>query len=373
MSKFVNYEDEIILKTLLLKGEMGGIKSIEKTSSQGLVDTYTVTCDDGRVFTFDVTNGANGAYASLISLANVEGDTASQAYSVGEYLVYNEIFYKVVSPIEEGDAISPSFNVERALIGTELNLNKSELINGLEFLGKYTGWYGTSTTGSNTTDKVVTVDEDFTLVAGARVKVKFSETNTADAPTLNVNDTGAKTIAYKTRTAGSGTSVLISTPTVFWQNSEVVEFVYDGTFWRMSPTQSMIEDALTRNYPIGTIIHSTTCSTMAEVKALYGGTTWIQHTGYFLRGATSGVVADSATATGGEDTHTLTISEIPYHYHGLLSTGIPTTNYNVSEGGNVILVNKDDIHSAHTGGIGGGGSHNNIPTYKSVYIWERTV
>ena len=38
-----------------------GITSIEKTSTAGLVDTYTITFDDGDTETFNVTNGAPGA------------------------------------------------------------------------------------------------------------------------------------------------------------------------------------------------------------------------------------------------------------------------------------------------------------------------
>ncbi len=42
-------------------GEKGvGIKSIEKTSSEGLVDTYTITFTDDSTTTFTITNGANG-------------------------------------------------------------------------------------------------------------------------------------------------------------------------------------------------------------------------------------------------------------------------------------------------------------------------
>ena len=42
----------------LPKGDDGvGISSIEKTSSEGLVDTYTITLTDGSKSTFTVTNG----------------------------------------------------------------------------------------------------------------------------------------------------------------------------------------------------------------------------------------------------------------------------------------------------------------------------
>ena len=37
-----------------------GIQKIEKTGTEGLVDTYTITYTDGSTTTFTVTNGANG-------------------------------------------------------------------------------------------------------------------------------------------------------------------------------------------------------------------------------------------------------------------------------------------------------------------------
>ncbi|MBQ4060665.1 MAG: metallophosphoesterase [Bacilli bacterium] len=44
-----------------VKGETGnGISSIEKTSTEGLVDTYTITFTDGTTTTFTVTNGKDG-------------------------------------------------------------------------------------------------------------------------------------------------------------------------------------------------------------------------------------------------------------------------------------------------------------------------
>ena len=50
--------NDIIFKTLLLKGEAGNnIIDIKKTSSDGLVDTYTITRTDGVTTTFEVTNG----------------------------------------------------------------------------------------------------------------------------------------------------------------------------------------------------------------------------------------------------------------------------------------------------------------------------
>lgn len=51
---------DIVFRTIMLKGEKGSdIQSIEKTSSSGVVDTYTITLSDGTTETFTVTNGSD--------------------------------------------------------------------------------------------------------------------------------------------------------------------------------------------------------------------------------------------------------------------------------------------------------------------------
>lgn len=140
---------------------------------------------------------------------------------------------------------------------------------------------------------------------------------------------------------------------------------------------------------VGMIIHSTTLDTMAKVVAFYGGTTWIRHSGYFLRGASSGVVANSATSTGGADTVTLTVQQMPSHTHTQnahqhkYGATYQYVNGGGSEWGFTFLKTKNpdtgqgDYYTANATATnqntGGGQPHNNVPLYKSVYIWERTV
>ncbi len=58
------------VKVCLVKGADGsGIASIEKTGTVGLVDTYTITMDDGSKSTFTVTNGSS--IASIEKTATV--------------------------------------------------------------------------------------------------------------------------------------------------------------------------------------------------------------------------------------------------------------------------------------------------------------
>ena len=59
-----NGTDDIVFKTIMLKGANGNsIASIEKTSTAGLVDTYTITLTDGSIGgTFTVTNGTLSSF-----------------------------------------------------------------------------------------------------------------------------------------------------------------------------------------------------------------------------------------------------------------------------------------------------------------------
>lgn len=63
--------------------------------------------------------------------------------------------------------------------------------------------YGTCSTAAATAAKVVSCT-GFSLVTGAEITVKFTVTNTAASPTLNVNGTGAKAIYYRGSAISSG-------------------------------------------------------------------------------------------------------------------------------------------------------------------------
>ena len=91
--------------------------------------------------------------------------------------------------------------------------------------------YCTCYTASSTANKTVTVT-GFVLETGARVTVKFSNSNTAANPTLNVHNgsayTGAKAIMYR------GTSSVSDSSNYYrWQSGDIVDFIYDGTNWVM--------------------------------------------------------------------------------------------------------------------------------------------
>lgn len=144
-------------------------------------------------------------------------------------------------------------------------------------------------------------------------------------------------------------------------------------------------------YPVGSIYMSVNSTSPAT---LFGGT-WVQLKDRFLLGA-----GDSYTngKTGGEATHTLTITEMPSHNHssptgkagshshylGAYNSGSEASGYGVGLAGgfqNRIMVSTTTGNSTasageHTHTIssqGGSGAHNNMPPYLAVYMWKRTA
>ena len=85
--------------------------------------------------------------------------------------------------------------------------------------------YGTCGTASGTVAKVGTLSNFDALLTGVTVHLKMTNSNTASAPTLNVNGTGAKPIVRY------GTTAVGTTATTSWYAGSVVSFTYDGTSW----------------------------------------------------------------------------------------------------------------------------------------------
>ena len=85
--------------------------------------------------------------------------------------------------------------------------------------------YGTCSTAGGTAAKVVSCD-NFSLIIGARISVKFTYANTATGNvTLNVNSTGAKSVARR----GYSNTWIYSN--YRWDANTILSFIYDGTCW----------------------------------------------------------------------------------------------------------------------------------------------
>lgn len=122
-------------------------------------------------------------------------------------------------------------------------------------------------------------------------------------------------------------------------------------------------------YPVGSIYMSATAATTSEVEAMFGGT-WEA----FGKGKTLvGVDPEDedfaeAELTGGEKTHTLTVDEIPSHYHGGIKTVSSETSGNQQQGVNTGRYYGNDLN---TSSAGGGQAHNNLQPYITCYMFKR--
>lgn len=146
------------------------------------------------------------------------------------------------------------------------------------------------------------------------------------------------------------------------------------------------------SFPVGAIYMSYTSTSPAS----FIGGSWTQIKGRFLLAAGSGY---TATNTGGEATHTLTVDEIAKHNHGmwvysnnstptykmgLMVDALGSREYVMGVGNEsstkTIRVNKlvgsrnqDNESERPIDYTGESTAHNNMPPYLVVYIWRRTA
>lgn len=127
--------------------------------------------------------------------------------------------------------------------------------------------------------------------------------------------------------------------------------------------ESLLNLIFDRAHPVGSYYWS---SDSTNPSKLFGGT-WIQVTDRFVLAAGS---TYKVGATGGNATHTLSISEIPAHSHQI------NTRSN-SGSGNVYTIETvgptKQAPSFYTEGRGDGKPHNNMPPYVVAYCWRRTA
>ena len=173
-------------------------------------------------------------------------------------------------------------------------------------------YYGACSTTAATVAKTVSCS-GFTLKTGACIAVKFTYTNTAASPTLNVNSTGdLALVSYSTSPIAS----------YYWKPGETVICVYDGTRWVMigKPTATTLYYGITKLSSSVTSTSTDLAATASAVKSAYDRCSWdtitLTNALAIAYGGTGATTAAAARTNLGIDATSL--------YNGTLTTGSTT-------------------------------------------------
>lgn len=125
--------------------------------------------------------------------------------------------------VSRSDHVHPAQTTVSGNAGSATKLATARTIDGVSFNGSAAiGHYGTCSTAAATAAKTVALT-GFTLVTGAWIAVRFTVTNTASSPTLNVNSTGAIAIQYRNAAITVG----------YLAAGRTYLFVYDGSSYEL--------------------------------------------------------------------------------------------------------------------------------------------
>jgi microcystin-dependent protein len=174
----------------------------------------------------------------------------------------------------------------------------------------------------------------------------------------------------------------------------------------INSNMDILDTLLDKIYPVGSIYTNAVDNT--NPGTLLGFGTWTAFgAGRVPVGFNSSETEfNAAEKTGGAKTHTLTTAQIPSHNHSVsvgttqirgsitnvaaqsVNTGIDgfgvfsadrdgavgyAVNSKSTGRSDRATLNADHNHSASAGNTGGGGAHNNLQPYITVYMWKRTA
>ena len=187
------------------KGGTGGTTSATARSNLGVPPTSHAS----SATTYGVASATNYGHAKASGTTPKAAGTAAVGSETAEFA--------------RGDHVHPLQTTVSGNAGTATKWQSTRYIDGLGVDGSADRTrYASCSTAAATAAKTVNVT-GFKLVTGACVCVRFTVTNTASSPTLNVNGTGAKAIRYRNAAISAG--YLAANRTYF--------FIYDGSYYQL--------------------------------------------------------------------------------------------------------------------------------------------
>lgn len=318
------------------------------------IKTYTITADGKSYSTTPVTTPALQGKGTLAVTAKVidnrerSSTTVSQNITVLEYVkpVVNLSAYRCNS---SGTADPEGSYMKIAVTSTISNLNSK---NSATYKVVYPG--GTFTgNGTSFTSSVLSCDVASTHNIEVTITDKLSSTTKAAVipiafTLIDYYNTG-KGIAFGK--VGTREGFDCAMPAYFTGGVTI-------------GTRTLIDLI----YPVGSIYMSVNNT---SPQSFFGGT-WERIQDRFLLAAGSTYAAGS---TGGAATHTLTISEMPYHNHVLKVASATSTASDAAWRASGAKAYSSQLVDSPVDNIketGASVAHNNMPPYLVVYVWKRT-
>ena len=238
-------------------------------------------------------------------------------------------------------------NITAGSVSSASKWTTARNINGMSVDGSANRFnYGTCSTAAGTAAKTVACT-GFTLATGSEITVKFTVTNTAANPTLNVNGTGAKAVYYNGAAISAG----------YLKANKTYTFRYNGTQYDLvgdvdtNTTYSLSSFGITATAAELNKLDGVT-ATATELNYVHGVTSNIQTQ---LNGklSTSGTAAKATADSKGQN--------IADTYIKGLSVSGRTITYTKGDGGTGTITTQDTTYTHPNSGVTAG-------TYKSVTV-----
>ena len=191
------------------------------------------------------------------------------------------------------------------------------------------------------------------VISGADFNTEFTAVQTAVNTKADLAGSASQAFAAVTASSGTNTTQVATTAFVKTANDAQTQVT------------AAIVNALV--YPVGSIYFNAAVAT--NPATLLGFGTWAAYGGgRVMVGVHSSGTFDGLNETGGAETHTMSVAEMPSHTHTTTNSnndsghGKPATGSEAAEG--------SGVHTSNA--TGGGDAHNNIQPYITVYMWKRT-